>query len=378
MFFSLMLTVSFGLPAIRQTVAVILCGGFGLLILGSIPLILNCILHLAFVGWQKFQPRPASPKLAVRVSLACCVVTIGFVLATGMRPYRELLEVRKQLPLQNQADRLAYERQSSTSNMPLEATRPPSRLSDSWMDFELTLITDMGIWPQARHRYLRQVHDRNVESFIKSQGFGVSRMMLMFPNPRDGILPKLTDIPFQPTNRRTDAFDRGKYWIPPQWQTGDPPSKFHFAGLLDFLNTTSFGLKIEPQVTIGFEPHAFHFSAQPVSYQTAMFDLADLKLISLRRFAEPRAYVLDHLPRMDQLLGDDAPTRALNEFENRSLNSISQNNEDVVIEYMQPTLLMLGSIRAVQSCLDCHSAARGELLGVFSYRFEPTQEATQK
>ena len=37
--------------------------------------------------------------------------------------------------------------------------------------------------------------------------------------------------------------------------------------------------------------------------------LNSLQLISLLRFEAPRAYVLDHLPRMDQLVAEDVPTR---------------------------------------------------------------------
>lgn len=41
--------------------------------------------------------------------------------------------------------------------------------------------------------------------------------------------------------------------------------------------------------------------------------------------------------------------------------------------------LLLGAIRAVDSCLDCHSSdsntvSRGVLLGAFSYQFKGTEE----
>ncbi len=50
--------------------------------------------------------------------------------------------------------------------------------------------------------------------------------------------------------------------------------------------------------------------------------LTRLELVSLLKFDEPRVYVLDCLPRMDQLPSDDVLTRALNEFEQSSLESL--------------------------------------------------------
>jgi hypothetical protein len=250
-----------------------------------------------------------------------------------------------------------------------------------WEDFELTLLTDLGTWSHARNHYLRQVHDRRIESFIKSQGLGVGRMILYgeTARPHDGVLPDLENVPFQFTGEnRPQLFDEDNYWIAPQWRADDAPIDFHFAGLVDFLNTTTYGLMLNPRVTIGFEPHAFHFIAEPVQYKTNTFRLSSLQLVSIRRFDKPHVYVLDHLPRMDQLSGDNVPTRELTDFELQSLSKIWDNNEDVVIESGENRLLMLGSIRAVQSCLDCHAAKRGELLGAFSYRFDPIQTINQE
>jgi hypothetical protein len=81
-------------------------------------------------------------------------------------------------------------------------------------------------------------------------------------------------------------------------------------------------------------------------------------------------YVLDHLPRMDQLAGDDVPTRLLDEFETSALARL-RTAEDVVIDDSAAPVRMLGSLRAAKLCRDCHSVQRGELLGAFTYFLHP-------
>ena len=81
---------------------------------------------------------------------------------------------------------------------------------------------------------------------------------------------------------------------------------------------------------------------------------------------EDRRYVLDHLPRMDQLASEDVPTRPLDAFECESLKQL-WTEADLVISDDGNQIRMLGSLRAANQCLECHSVQRGELLGAFSY-----------
>lgn len=75
---------------------------------------------------------------------------------------------------------------------------------------------------------------------------------------------------------------------------------------------------------------------------------------------------------MDELAG--LPTRSLNDFESTALEKLS-TEEVVVIEEHEGKTLMLGSVRAAESCLQCHSGPRGRLLGAFSYELVPYQSA---
>jgi len=108
--------------------------------------------------------------------------------------------------------------------------------------------------------------------------------------------------------------------------------------------------------------------------------LRSLQLISLRRFDSPRAYVLDHLPRMDQLSDDQVETRKLNVFELEALEKLETRTEelllkngtevsDIVLNYDTNQVEMVGALRAINACLDCHNAKKHEMLGAFTYRF---------
>ena len=64
-------------------------------------------------------------------------------------------------------------------------------------------------------------------------------------------------------------------------------------GLKDFFQPASFGLMIEPNVTRGFQPHAYHYRPEFESSNSIEDDrlsLERLQLISLNRFETPRAY----------------------------------------------------------------------------------------
>jgi hypothetical protein len=118
---------------------------------------------------------------------------------------------------------------------------------------------------------------------------------------------------------------------------------------------------------VRFVPHAFHHHPLERSKEPPKWSIDRVELVSLLKFDEPRVYVLDHLPRMDQLSGDTAPTRELNEFEASALTKL-RADEDLVVQSESAEYQMLGSLRAAKQCLDCHNVQRGELLGAFSYR----------
>jgi hypothetical protein len=76
------------------------------------------------------------------------------------------------------------------------------------------------------------------------------------------------------------------------------------------------------------------------------------------------AYLSRNLPRMDELR--DAPTRPLDDFERARLEQL-RAGRDLSAASAPRRIRMLGAIRARNSCLKCHSADTGDLLGAFSY-----------
>ena len=116
------------------------------------------------------------------------------------------------------------------------------------------------------------------------------------------------------------------------------------------------------EAVAGFRSHGFYTNPT-----RDIGKLKSLQLISLLKFAEPRAYISDHLPRMDQFSAEDFPTRELNAFEKSSLDQI-WTEKDLVVKKEGDRVQLLGAIRALDSCTKCHDAVKGELLGAFSYQ----------
>jgi hypothetical protein len=139
----------------------------------------------------------------------------------------------------------------------------------------------------------------------------------------------------------------------------------HLHALADFLYSAGFGYVKDRRHVSGFQAHRFSTVPAPV----AGWSVRRLDLVGLAMHEEPVAYVSDHLPRMDELR--NAPTRRLDEFESRGLTAL-RGGEDLFVEERPPGLRLLGSIRNVPMCVECHGGARGDLLGAFSYRFGRT------
>jgi hypothetical protein len=87
-------------------------------------------------------------------------------------------------------------------------------------------------------------------------------------------------------------------------------------------------------------------------------------LVSLLCHTEPVAYVSADLPRMEELKG--ASTRPLDAFEASALTELRAGDLLVVSEG-KGQMRLLGAIRAIRQCVECHGCERGDLLGAFSY-----------
>ena len=57
-------------------------------------------------------------------------------------------------------------------------------------------------------------------------------------------------------------------------------------------------------------------------------------------------------------------------FESAALARL-RTQEDIVIDETPSRIRMVGSLRAGQTCIECHDVRRGELLGALTYEFAP-------
>jgi hypothetical protein len=273
---------------------------------------------------------------------------------------QELEAARSAIPTVSLVSRLKYEKRPRADESPRElVTSAPvgSRLDD----FEHTL--ELGA---ERKRQLLRLHTYQYRLFEGAVGFGLVRMIPL--TPQSLHRPPLRDIGFAEVH-----VDWGDYFG--AWrmagrhtdQNAALPEYLHVLGRDDFLDPDGFGVAIEaPLKVTGFVEHAFHYPAFADLDARTSWTIKRLELVSLLKFDTPRVYVLDHLPRMDQLSSDDAPTRPLDAFETEALAKLWRD-EDVVVKNDGDDYRMLGSLRAAKQCLECHSVQRGELLGAFTY-----------
>jgi hypothetical protein len=307
--------------------------------------------------------RPMNGRTALAVAVASYLAVF---VESGLRARQKVAELeaaRIRFPVESLATRLSYEA-SPPQGIPSMRTLRLNANVESSLQASEQIVQDFGQRGYGNRSWeLQSLHERTYEHFIRAAGFGVGRMIL--PSPRRIERPALENIAFDSSPHESNL----DYYL--RWRdygnggANSTPSEVHDTSREDFLHPDGFGWIATPRVRVaGFIPHAFHQAVKQDGSDRCTVER--LELVSLLKFDSPRVYVLDHLPRMDQLSGNDVPTRELDEFELRALQKL-RTQEDVVIESYEDTTKMLGSLRAGQQCLECHSVQRGELLGAFSY-----------
>lgn len=269
--------------------------------------------------------------------------------------------LRERYPFVSLRERLSYENQSKN----------PRNKSPQSSDLKI--------------RALRMLHSEEVERFITNAGFGFTRMPP--PSPRDLEL-------FEFENRDTEHIDLftfrpGSYADNPAifeplhlrflngfagWTGAYAKSIDEVAGFRPHLSRTSLESIQQPndlsQLPTRSDPYRKRIKFEPLTKKqlkkSKVWKLNHLQLVSLLKHDQPRVYVSDQLPNMEKLSSDDAVTRGLNSFETRSLQELRSGKNHVLLQ-SKNRIQMLGAIRAEQSCLDCHSVRKNELLGAFSY-----------
>jgi hypothetical protein len=323
-------------------------------------------------------------RLYVASSIAATVALwAAFIVQAELR-IRDVNRLRAEHPYQSLAARLAYESPGTaghaTGSRPAEAADESSveRLIEP--DLPRFVAALDGGWPaRQRSAALRALHSRSSERFIRSAGFGVTRMSgpdrnperyVELPPDRPIALPRVPERPSWLDGRDARGLDVLNQPLanPPRHQVLED---MHFDSYADFVNSEGFGHVSGPRLAAGFQPHHFRrlpeLGADESDHQPWL--LVGLELISLLKSEPPAVYVSDHLPRMSEL--QDAPTRPLDEFEHAALGELNRG-EDLLVEQEPSKIRMLGALRSVEQCLDCHQVREGDLLGAFSYELIAT------
>lgn len=198
-----------------------------------------------------------------------------------------------------------------------------------------------------------ELHKSHVRTFTVLPGVGQIRMRshiykaatLAEPIPQPGVLRDEIDPTGDalPDAKVRDHFD------------------FHTDNIANFVNFKGLGYFKSRREVTGFVPHAFQYPPKPKPQYT----LERLELVGLVRNAEPAVYVSEFLPRMTEL--DAVTTRPADGFEAAGLTRLAAG-EDLVANAVGSKVRLLGAIRNMTACVECHGGQRGDLLGAFSYR----------
>jgi hypothetical protein len=327
----------------------------GGMLLGAVcyvfPFCLQAVLIIpALFIWKKCQWSPVS-LLAYMFGTA--VLANGLVVLMILQYVSEMELLQLQYPFESMAERL-----------PVPQSHAAARLSkgsaEQLSELEGTFAADFHTF---RDLMLEKLHQDSVQHFINSPGFGVGRG------------------PIRPTETNLAArrFDRRESPLPQPnarpWSTLaerdlrelpdlNPAAlrTMHLNSIIDFVNPEAFGLIISRQKVAGFLPHQFYRIPQ-----TKEWNVQTVELLGLLVHQNPVIYVSDELPNMEK--ARTIPTRPLNIFESAGLKRL-QDGDDLFIRETKDDIRMLGAVRSIAKCVQCHGGERGDLLGAFSYNLQ--------
>lgn len=180
---------------------------------------------------------------------------------------------------------------------------------------------------------LESFHQSSERDFIDLEGFGVDRTYSLSP----------------------EVLERSRA----QHQAREQMAGIHAEGMQLFLDRSPVESGQEPQPLV-----INHLFRDKLAAGNHEFEVIDAELVSLLKHDEPCVYDIDELS-IDDL--DNVPTRSLDDFEGPALDRV-RAGERIVFEEHFGNIRMLGELRAIEQCQECHSVKKGVLLGAFSYR----------
>jgi hypothetical protein len=344
----------------------------GLCMLPS-PLMLVQLLGIVIIGAVMGRRQASSlGYLSIGALTSAVVFSVMGLVSLGQWSH-----VRRDYPLVSLADRLNYEHRSVAPASPGVAAMPKSTTELTDQIRELEDLYQPGYVGMLRTRSLELAHASRVQQFISTPGFGVGRMLGPSPGfARRGDEPE-SPIAQRPLPAALEVSASLSEAAPGRQDSalGAAPAEsreLHRAALLDFGQPERFGYVQDVDHVSGFQPHRFsRFPelGEPKSKSAPVqWRMARVELVSLLKHDRPMVYVSKNLPRMDEL--GDAPVRSLDSFEAHALSVLAEGKE-IVSQSRPERIRMLGAVRAVEQCLNCHQVERGVMLGAFSYEIVP-------
>lgn len=382
---------------------------------GFVVAVASVVGFVPAIGWLFFLlfgalvvARTAQLKWGWFLSIcaACVLVAYGIAMVEFLPAYREHQELLSKYPAVDLTPRLAYEQPAfiefpAAAGMTSVAIGPkdsPPYNYRSLDDLNEKLrsyleLSNMRLERETTSRRmafqaLTKVHEGFVADFISQPGVGRSRVpglrLLRKANFVDEWEGIRLDIPpaliKQPGSKVASSFSADGTYVekdPPVEQPSDQfvPARerphlldVHFHNVANFVPLNSLGGVDGKLRSRGFDAHAFHLSPEDSERRSHEWRLSRLELVSLLKHHPAAVYVSDHLPAMDELR--DAPTRPLSSFEADAIGQLVKG-EDLVTDFSaEGELTMVGSIRAINNCRECHRVPTGGLLGAFSYKLQ--------
>lgn len=335
------------------------------------PVLFAQALLLAILAGVQFAARLTWRSFAVGGVLVTAT-TLAFIGARPDRMSTMINELRAEFPVMTLDSRLSYESRwhstTATADSEAIATVTSPQLSDELKRRSDGQQLSGRPGPSVRERTLQYLHQDTFRQFLLAYETGLYR--IPWVHPGSVRLPRRQLITLTCERNLEDPMPAGQPEPSAAEQLGfEKLHELHWKGTGDFLDSERFGYVESRSHVVGFEPHAF---AKVPDFQSEVWRVTRLELVSLLKHAEPRVYESEFLPNMAELSSDSFPTRELDDFEATALPQL-RADRDVVIEDLVTSkeIRMLGALRADRDCLQCHSVRRGELLGAFSYRLRP-------
>ncbi len=309
--------------------------------------------------------RQARPMIVSAVMVTWAVSGLVTSVVSDLREYRD---IHAKYPLESLASRLSYE----IPHVSNESQDFPASVREAEMpaDEEWNARGDASR-ARRRHAALKELNSQTFAEFIAANGFGASRMqsfrrwnMKLDRVPSAKPLPKRPEIIEPLTAIQNPELAAGNFAQPA------PPLPSQLEAVREFTAMVDWAYVPVRQQAVGFVAHAMQKTPVIRGASAEEWQVSRLELVSLLKFAEPRVYSSEHLPRMEDLRNTE--TRSLDEFEQRALQQL-RGREDIVTDQQLNTIRMVGAVRASKQCLDCHSVRRGDLLGAFSYLLDRKQ-----